>query len=122
MNFWNQILGRKGESLAQSYLKKQGYRIVDKRWKCKQGEIDLIAWDRYTLCFIEVKTREESVVFDPVLAVDKRKQKQIIRVADIYLARKDMCMTPHRFDIVAVTTIKGKKPRLRLIKDAFWDE
>ncbi|MES2465613.1 MAG: YraN family protein [Armatimonadota bacterium] len=105
--------GRLGEIAAQNFLEKQRYVIVDvnvrfgSRRDGLPGEIDIIAWDGPTLCFVEVKTRSRSPIATPKEAVTPAKQRQIARLALAYAAHygllEDEADAPLRFDVVAVT-------------------
>ncbi|MEK7812659.1 MAG: YraN family protein, partial [Candidatus Desantisbacteria bacterium] len=81
-------LGRYGEGKAANYLIKQGMKILEKNYRCGYGEVDIIANDRDTLVFVEVKTRTTSTYLSPFLAVNKHKQVQISKVALHYLLEK----------------------------------
>ncbi len=124
-------LGIRGEALAAEYLKGQGYRLVLANFKVPvgrnsrgvqvTGEIDIIALDGETLCFVEVKTRR-SDEFTPVITnVNLRKQRQIIRTAKIYRRTFSVWETPHRFDVVTVLMPKHAEPTIELTK-GFWNE
>lgn len=95
-------LGQDGEEKAAKYLLKQGVKILEKNYRCGYGEVDIIAKDRDTLVFVEVKTRKTSSYLSPLLAVNKRKQFQISKVALHYLLEKKIQEIPCRFDVVAV--------------------
>lgn len=115
--------GIQGETAAYLFLRSHGYRIVATNFRVPQnrGEIDLIAWDGETLCFIEVKTRTGEGLTPPEAAVDAAKRSHIRAVARAYLRhvpgeQHSAC----RFDIVTVTYVdSGSQPRLKLIKGAF---
>ena len=79
------ILGKIGENIAIKYLENNGYKIVDKNFECRQGEIDIIAKEKNELVIIEVKTRKSLEYGNPVDAVDKNKRKHIYKVAEYYL-------------------------------------
>jgi len=115
--------GREGESEAYLFLRSQGYTIVATNFRVPQsrGEIDLIAWDRDTLCFVEVKTRTTEGLTPPEAAVDAAKRSHIRSVARGYLRRlRSEQRPPCRFDVVTVTYGEGeRRPRLKLIKGAF---
>jgi putative endonuclease len=124
-------LGSLGESLAAEYLIAEGYRLVMANFKVAigrnsngaqvTGEIDLIAIDGETLCFIEVKARR-SDDFTPILtAVDNRKQRQITRTARVYRRIMHIDKMDFRFDVVTVLIPKNKKPEIELIR-SFWTE
>ncbi len=110
-------LGKKGEKLAVKFLKKKGYKVIKQNYKTRIGEIDIIAKDRETLVFIEVKTRESVEYGLPFEAVNRAKKKKIANVALLYL-KKVKEIPPCRFDIVSIYYEKGK-PEFELIKDAF---
>ncbi|MFH1096345.1 MAG: YraN family protein [Candidatus Desantisbacteria bacterium] len=95
-------LGQYGEDTAAKYLLKQGVKILEKNYRCGYGEIDIIAKDRDTLVFVEVKTRKTSTYLSPFLAVNKHKQLQISKVALHYLLEKKIQAIPCRFDVVIV--------------------
>lgn len=109
--------GRRGEELAASFLKKKGYRILEKNYRTKMGEIDIICKDGRTLVFVEVKTRRNDAFGSPGDSVGYGKQKKISRTAELYLARlKDEASA--RFDVVEVM-VDGAKPEINHIVDAF---
>src|SRR6266478_949290 len=76
-----QLVGGSGERAAARFLRRQGYSIIARNYRCPAGEIDLVALDNGTVVFIEVKTRRGPAYGDPLEAVDSRKQRQIARVA-----------------------------------------
>lgn len=96
-------VGERYEALAADYLRRQGYRIVEKNYRCRSGEIDLIARDREYLVFVEVKYRADSACGSPLEAVDLRKQRKLIRAAQFYLLAHGYGTEVNcRFDVVAV--------------------
>jgi len=111
-------LGKKGEELASRFLKKRGYRIIEKNYSCKMGEMDLIATEKDTLVFIEVKTRTSTLFGPPQLAVNSSKQRQLSKVALNYLKEKKLENVKARFDVVAIL-LGPKGEEIELIKDAF---
>lgn len=91
------------EEKACAFLQTMGYRIITKNFRCRQGEIDLIAREGDTLCFVEVKYRRNSSHGRPEEAVDARKQRRICRVAAFYLYTSRIPKdTKIRFDVVAI--------------------
>ena len=103
------------EAIAADYLKSQGYEILTLNYRCRSGEIDLIARDGRYLVFIEVKYRTNGEKGAAVAAVDRRKQRTISRVAVFYMIQNRLPEdTPCRFDVVA---IDGEK--ITLYKNAF---
>ena len=113
-------LGKLGEAAAAAYLQRNGVRILAANFACAAGEIDLIGKEREALLFIEVKTRTSEAFGPPHLAVHRRKQRQIVRVAQWFLADRRMPETACRFDVVAVTFPSGNgTPRIHWVRDAF---
>ena len=124
-------LGEIGEALAAKFLLDNGYRLIVANFKVPvgrnskgvqvTGEIDLIAMDDQTLCFVEVKARR-SDEFTPVITnVDRRKQRQITRTAKVYRRMFDIRNVEFRFDVVTVLVPKHAEPEIELTK-GFWDE
>jgi len=111
-------LGKKGEDLALRFLKKNGYRIFERNYVCKMGEVDIIAKEKDTLAFIEVKTRTSTAFGPPQLAVNSAKQMQLSKVALYFLKEKGIEDVKARFDVVAIL-LGPKGPEIELIRDAF---
>ena len=108
-------IGKEKEELAASFLREKGYRIIDKNFRCRAAEIDLIAWEGGILSFIEVKYRSSSKHGDPLEAVGPLKQRKIYEAALFYIARKGIrADTQVRFDVVSIL-----KEDITLIKNAF---
>lgn len=113
--------GGQAEHLACNYLENQGFRILQRNYRTRYGEIDLIAREADTLVFIEVKCRTNSDFGAPEEAVGPAKRRQILRMARQYLRDADISC---RFDIVAMESDRHQPAgwRIRLIRDAFRDE
>ncbi len=111
-------LGKKGEEVALRFLKKRGYRLIEKNYVCKMGEMDIIAQDKDTLVFIEVKTRTSMDFGPPQLAVTSWKQRQLSKVALYFLKEKKIEDVKARFDVVAILLTPGRE-EIELIRDAF---
>lgn len=111
-------LGKIGEELAVAHLKKMKYKILERNYKCPLGEMDLVARDKNTLVFIEVKTRKTKDFGGPAAAVDLYKQRQLSKVALHYLNQKKLNNIPARFDVVAIELI-GSTPQVEVIRNAF---
>ena len=111
-------LGKMGEDLAVAQLRALKYKIIERNFKCALGEIDIIAREKDTLVFVEVKTRRTRDFGGPAAAVNARKQRQLSRVALTYLNMKKLAQTPARFDVVAVELIPPA-PRIEVLRDAF---
>jgi putative endonuclease len=112
-------LGERGETVACRFLEVQGYKILEKNYKCKLGEIDVIARRRERLAFVEIKTRTSTQFGTPQEAVDLQKQEKIFKVAQWYLKEKKILKSPIAFDVVAILWQEGQTPEIRLIADAF---
>jgi putative endonuclease len=110
--------GRLAEQIAADHLEAHGYRIVEKNFTCRLGEIDIIAQHLGELVFVEVRSRGSASSLNPVFSVDRQKQKRIIRAAEVYLGKRYREVPPaSRFDVVIVTL--GEPPVVEIIQDAF---
>lgn len=110
--------GESGESLAVKFLKKNGYKIIEQNYRCKLGEIDIIARDGRVLAFIEVKARRTGQFGGPKWAVTRQKQRKISMVALKYLKETEQMGKKARFDVVAIRLLPGD-PDIEIIKNAF---
>ena len=110
-------LGEKGEGLAEKFLRKKGYKILQRNFKTRIGEIDIIASDGDYLVFVEVKSRKSLEYGQPFEAVNRHKRRKIANVAMMYLKRLKE-VPPCRFDVVSVY-YEHDRPEFELIKDAF---
>lgn len=117
MALTGKALGQEGERQAALFLQKQGLVIVERNFRSRCGEIDLIARDKKELVFVEVKTRSGSAFGSALEAVDARKCRQIVRVASEYLLEHDGFDQPVRFDVVGI--LLGDDVHIEHIKDAF---
>lgn len=111
-------LGKKGEELAIGFLKKTGYRILMTNYVCKLGEIDIIAKEKDTLAFIEVKTRTSTLFGPPELSVTPFKQMQLSKAALYFLKEKRLGDVKARFDVVSILR-RPQGDEIELIRDAF---
>lgn len=111
-------LGKRGEEIALQFLKKKGYRILQKNYVCKLGEIDLIAQEKDTLTFVEVKTRRSTTFGPPQMAVDQKKQEQLSKAALHFLKERRLEEAKARFDVVAIL-LSPKGAEIELIRNAF---
>jgi putative endonuclease len=109
-------LGQKGEEIARKALENEGYRILEKNFRCRQGEIDIIAEEGGVVCFIEVKARSSDSFGLPEEAVTKWKQRKLWTLAVIYLEKNKIKSKDLRFDIVSVDL---KTEKARILKNAF---
>jgi putative endonuclease len=111
-------LGKRGEEVALRFLKKKGYRIIEKNYACKMGEMDIIAKEKDTLVFIDEKTRTSALFGPPQLAVNFSKQRQLSKVALNYLKENRLEEAKARFDVVAIL-LGQKEEGIELIRNAF---
>lgn len=110
--------GKDGEQIALAYLRKKGYRICETNFRCLLGEIDIIAFDKDEIVFVEVKTRRSNKLGYPEQAVGERKQIKLSRLALWYLQKEKLTDANARFDVVAITLLpEGNE--IKLIKNAF---
>lgn len=113
-------VGAQGEQIAVKFLKKNGYKILQRNYRCKCGEIDIVCYDHGVIVFVEVKTRYSDKYGPPELSVTEAKKKQIIRVASHYIAEKKIEGIDLRFDVVSIFNSPIEKhPTITLFKDAF---
>jgi putative endonuclease len=113
-----QKIGKRGESAAVRFLKKSGYKILEQNYRTRLGEIDIIARDRQTIVFIEVKTRRSLGYGSPKMAITPKKQRNISMTALYYLKINDQSHADARFDVVTVLT-EGGHADIDIIKNAF---
>lgn len=109
--------GKLGEDIAAKYVERIGYEIIQRNFKCKQGEIDIIAKDGEEIVFIEVKTRLSMLYGQPKDAVDKRKKKYIYRSAEFYIYIRKLEKYPVRIDVIEVYKKQGRF-KINYIKNA----
>jgi putative endonuclease len=120
-------LGRQGEQRAAEYLQSIGYKIIERNYRYRHNEIDIIARHKGTLCFIEVKTRGSLDKGHPIEAVTLQKQKEIIKVAKAYLLTIEEREPDCRFDVIALLADPGDNDGntpfvIEHFIDAFWEE
>jgi putative endonuclease len=114
-----QGLGRTGEHLAADALAERGYRILERNFRCRHGEIDLVAEQEQDLVFVEVKTRRGTLYGRPEEAVTLSKQRKIVEVASYYLDLHSCPERSWRIDVVAVQlSTSGKLEAIRIYQHA----
>ena len=123
--------GQLGEAYAAAYLEQIGYRVVAANFTIPVGrnlrgaivkaEIDLIAYDGETLCFVEVKTRSYDWFAPPQANVNLRKQRQIARAARAYRRLLGVSEQPYRYDVITILLTDAASPQIELLKN-FWTE
>lgn len=116
-------IGQRGEETAVKILIKQGYKILERNFRTKMGEIDIIARDGEYTCFVEVRLRKNNNFGTPADTIDERKRRRIINTATYYAQKKRIYDTPMRFDVVVINadTFGAQLSNIRaeVIKDAF---
>lgn len=101
-------IGKIGEDLTVKYLQQQNYKIIERNFECRQGEIDIIALDKYELVFIEVKTRTSIKYGKPAEAVNEIKQKHLIKAVEYYLYSRHLENEFVRIDVIEIYLYKNK--------------
>ena len=123
--------GHRGEFLAARFLESNGYRLILRNFKAPigrnsrgaalTGEIDIVALDGETLCFVEVKSKASADFAPPVATVTSRKQRQITRAARVYRRIFGLAEMPYRYDVVSVVLPRDAEPTIEVAK-SFWSE
>lgn len=115
------VLGRRAEDVACRHLEARGLRLLERNYRCRAGEIDLVMLDGATLALVEVRSRSTSAHGDAASTVGARKQQRFIRAArHLLLTRPDYRRLAARFDVVAIdSSSSGEPPRITWIRDAF---
>ncbi len=107
-------LGRDGEDIAAAHLEAQGWRIIERNWRCPTGELDIIAWDEdeQTLVFVEVKSRSSRAFGEPVEAITWRKLAKLRELAFLWLRVTEPRVRSIRLDAIGVVMARGGEPEL----------
>lgn len=113
-------LGKAGEQLAVDYLHRQGYQIIERNFRTRNGEIDIIAKQASFLVFVEVKTRRSLQYGQPAEAVTYRKQQKLIQTALLYLQESPLAATGYRFDVMEIFIDANNNPHFHHIPNAFY--
>jgi putative endonuclease len=111
-------LGKAGEDLAERYLKRQGYAIVQRNYRCPLGEIDLIALNKRVVVFVEVKTRRVDTSGAPLESVNAVKQRRLKRTALHYLNKHRLHDRDVQFDVVGIS-LRSDPPTVQHVRHAF---
>jgi putative endonuclease len=111
-------LGRKGEDLAASHLRNLGWEILERNYRTKLGEIDLVCRDHDSIVFVEVKTRASADFARPDESVTQRKRAKLRRLVEDYLVTHRLESRDVRFDVLGVT-LSGRRPEFEHIVGAF---
>jgi putative endonuclease len=118
LNNGKQLLGKEGERIAERYLLKKGYKLVERNYRCPSGELDLIVLDRRVVVFVEVKTRTGDAFGTPFEAVEFRKQQKMTQAAQYFLVQKGLHQRDARFDVVGISW-PGRELLVEHIENAF---
>ncbi len=113
-----QQLGRRSEEAAVRFLQANGYTIAERNVRFPVGEIDVVAWEAETLCFVEVRSASSSQWGGALASVTRPKQRRLIRAAQWYLARRKALPAQIRFDVVAIDW-ERTPPAMELVRGAF---
>jgi len=113
-----QEIGKKGETVAVRYLKKLGYRIIEQNYRSNAGEIDIIAREKHSLVFVEVKTRSSRSFGSPKWAITSKKKKAISMAALYYLKMTNQTGADARFDVVSIL-VQEEGTQIELVRNAF---
>lgn len=114
-----QIFGQNGEAIALKFLKNKGYEISATNFRCRFGELDIIAFDGSCLVIVEVKTRSSDKYGCPASSVDFRKQQQISKAAHVFLTENNIVNCDIRFDVIGIFLQKSQNPLVEHITNAF---
>lgn len=119
---WRQIIGLRAENAAATYLQAQGARILLRNYRCRCGELDIVAQlGESELAIVEVRTRSSTTYGGAAESVDASKRQRLIRAATRLLQqRKDLARLRVRFDVIVVADPCGDAPHIQWIKHAFW--
>lgn len=111
-------LGQEGEEIAVAYLKNLKYKILECNYRTAFGELDIVALEGSTYCFVEVKTRSSQRFGLPQEAVGEAKKRKLLQSAYAYLQQKRLEEVPFRFDVVSIIMKDTQSPQIELLKDA----
>lgn len=109
--------GNYGEDLACKYLQDQGYKILERNFRIRGGEIDIVAKDRDYLVFVEVKARFNHKYGPPLESITPWKIKALIKTAMFYVVKNKCVNKPYRIDVVAIDLIDKEDPKIELVKN-----
>jgi len=112
-------LGKQGEDLAVASLEERGYHILERNYRIKLGEIDIVARQDDTICFVEVKTRTTPASGHPGEAISRSKQHKLSKVALSYLKDHKLMNKRARFDVVSIITNAPQEKSIKIVQNAF---
>jgi len=118
--WWRRWFGTRSERAAATFLKRLGYRILVRNYRCDLGELDLIALDKNCIVFVEVRSTEKADGYAPAASVDYAKQRRLTRLAQFFLHKKRLLDRPARFDVLTVAwPDPQKQPTIEHFRNAF---
>jgi putative endonuclease len=118
MSTASQAFGELGERIAERWLRRQGWRVINRRFRNGHRDIDLVVERDQTIAFVEVKARRGADFGGPVAAVNWRKQRELSKSAQVWIDRHGQSAETYRFDVVGVL-VNGEQVRVRHVADAF---
>jgi putative endonuclease len=118
MSTASQAFGELGERIAERWLRRQGWRVINRRFRNGHRDIDLVVERDQTIAFVEVKARRGADFGGPVAAVNWRKQRELSKSAQVWIDRHGQVAETYRFDVVGVL-VNGERVRVRHVADAF---
>lgn len=111
-------IGHSGEDLACDYLKKHGYQILERNYRIRGGEIDIVAQDKDYLVFVEVKTRYSHDYGNPLESITPWKIKSLIKTALFYVVKSNWGNKPYRLDVVSIDFVDSEEnPKIELVRN-----
>jgi putative endonuclease len=113
------VLGQRGESLAAAWYEREGYEILDRNWRRREGELDLVLARGRAVVFCEVKTRSSSRFGAPVEAITRTKQQRIRTLAALWLGESGLRGRQLRFDVASVMIERGAEPVIEILEGVF---
>lgn len=120
---YKQKLGQQGEEIAVAHLRRQGYVILERNWRCPLGELDIVAREGDTLAFVEVRLRRGDRFGTAEESITPAKQTRLMDLAQTYLQETDQLDQAWRIDVMAIEVDRrGRVARLNLIRNAVWAE
>lgn len=118
--FNSQTIGSMGEEKAADYLLKKGYRILERNYRCRAGEIDIVANQSEYIVFVEVKSRMAGAEnISPLISMTRAKQKRILKLGEFYLYHRRISGFQPRFDVIGITFRDASRFELEHIENAF---
>ena len=112
-------LGQQGEQAAADFLEKKGYKILHRNWQFKRAELDIVAQQRNTQIFVEVKTRSSSGLSNPEREMDNEKRRILRRTAGDYIRRAGRPDSEYRMDVLAIDPVRSSEFQVRHYRNAF---